>query len=135
MIKPNVLRIPSEWRDPRHRQGLAGELAAARHLEGQGWTVVAHRFRLGHHDLDLVARRGDLVGFVEVKARRSTAYGSGAESVGWQKRATLRLVAASWIARHGRPSDRYRFDLMLVTWPGNEAFPHVSHIEDAWRDG
>ena len=134
-MKPNVLRPPSEWRDPRHREGLAGELAAARHLESLGWTILAHRFRFGRHDLDLIARRGSLVAFVEVKARRSTSFGSGAESVGWQKRAILRLVAGVWIARSGRPGERYRFDLALVTWPPETGFPHVFHVEDAWRDG
>lgn len=135
MIKPNVLRIPTEWRDPRHRQGLAGELAAARYLHGQGWTVLAHRFRFGHHDLDLIARQGSLVAFLEVKSRRSTTFGTGVEAVRWQKRAILRLVAGVWIARHGKAGDRYRFDLVVVTWPGRGIFPHVSHMEDAWRDG
>lgn len=135
MFKPNVVRSPSQWRDPRHRQGLAGELAAARHFESLGWTVLAHRFRFGHHDLDLIVRREGLVAFVEVKARRSAAFGSGAEAVGWQKRAILRLIAGVWIAREGRPEERYRFDLAVVTWPGGGVFPHVSHIEDAWRDG
>ncbi len=134
-MKPNVLRPPSQWRDPRHREGLAGELAAARYLESLGWTILAHRFRFGRHDLDLIARNADLVAFVEVKARRSTSFGSGAAAVGWQKRAILRVVAGVWIAREGRAGERYRFDLAVVTWPGRGSFPQVSHIEDAWRDG
>jgi len=132
-VKPNVLRPPSQWRDPRHREGLAGEVAAARHLESRGWTILAHRFRFGRHDVDLVARRDDVVAFIEVKARRSNSYGSGAEAVGWQKRAILRVVAGVWIARAGRVGERYRFDLAVVTWPNRGAFPQVAHIEDAWR--
>lgn len=133
MLKPNVLRPPTEWRDPRHRQGLAGELAAARYLASRGWKIAAHRFRLGHHDIDLVARRGDLTAFVEVKARRSTSFGSGLEAVGWQKQAIIATVARSWISRYGRAGERYRFDLIVVRWPSGEAFPHVIHVEDAWR--
>ena len=123
------------WRDPRHRQGLAGELAAARYLESEGWSVLAHRFRFGHHDIDLIARRAGIVAFIEVKSRQSTGFGNGAESVGWQKRAVLRLVAAVWIARRAGGIDRYRFDVILVSWPRGHGFPHVTHIEDAWRDG
>jgi putative endonuclease len=133
MQSPNVIRPVSQWRDPRHRRGLAGELAAAKHLEARGWRIEAHRYRLGHHDLDLVARLGSLVAFIEVKARRSAAFGSGSESVGWRKRAILRVVAALWVAREGKPADRYRFDVIEVIWPGT-GFPHVFHIEDAWRD-
>ena len=133
MLKPNVLRPPSEWRDPRHRQGLAGELAAAQYLAAHGWKIAAHRFRLGHHDIDLIAQRGDLTAFIEVKARRSTSFGSGLEAVGWQKQLVIATVARSWIVRHGPPQGRYRFDLVVVRWPPKGTFPHVQHVEDAWR--
>ena len=52
---PDPLRT---WKDPRHRRGLAGERAAISYLLRNGWSIEAHRFRLGHHDLDLVARKG-----------------------------------------------------------------------------
>lgn len=132
MPMPNVVRPVDQWRDPRHRRGLAGELAAAQYLESHGWQIEAHRFRFGHHDLDLVARRAHLVAFVEVKARTGSGFGSGRESVGWRKRQILSLVAELWVVRRGRPTDRYRFDVIEVTWPAG-SFPHVVHIEDAWR--
>src|SRR5439155_602941 len=44
-----------------------------RYLQSQGWVIAAHRFRVGHTEIDLVARRGHLVAFVEVKARRGKA--------------------------------------------------------------
>ena len=129
---PNVVRPAHEWRDPRHRRGLAGELAAAKYLDSHGWLIEAHRFRFGQHDLDLIARRGRLVAFVEVKARLGNGFGSGAESIGWRKRQVLALVAELWVVRRGQPSDQYRFDVIEVTWPAG-TFPHVVHIEDAWR--
>jgi len=143
MLAPNIIRPIAQWRDPRHRRGLAGELEAARFFQAAGWDILAHRFRVGHHDLDLVIRQAELIAFVEVKARASTAFGAAAEAVSWRKRAVLRLVAACWVARHGQPTDRYRFDLAVVEWLGRGrgvgrghggAFPHVTHIADAWRD-
>jgi putative endonuclease len=127
----NVSRPVAEWRDPRHRRGLSGEVAAARFLEARGFSILAHRYRLGHHDVDLVARRGRVVAFVEVKARTSATFGSPAESVGWRKRRDLCRVAEAWIARHGRPGDLYRFDLVSVCWFG-PGFPQISHIEGAF---
>src|SRR2546426_12735134 len=67
---------PAEWSDPRQRTGLAGEEQAIRYLQSRGWEVVAHRFRVGRIELDLVARRGQLGAFVEGKARRGRAFGS-----------------------------------------------------------
>ena len=129
---PNVVRPAHQWRDPRHRRGLAGELAAAKYLESRGWQIEAHRFRFGHHDLDLIARHGRLVAFVEVKTRSGNGFGSGAESVGWRKRQILTLVAELWVLRRGLAADQYRFDVVEVRWPAG-SFPHVVHIEDAWR--
>lgn len=129
---PNVVLPAHQWRDPRHRRGLAGELLAARYLESQGWRIEAHRFRFGHHDLDLIARLGNLVAFIEVKARSGSGFGRGAEAIGWRKRRILALVAQVWVARRGLRSDSYRFDVVEVTWPFG-GFPQVTHTEDAWR--
>ncbi len=92
-----------------------------------GWRIEAHRFRLGHHDLDLIARRGGLVAFIEVKTRRSSRFGHAAESVGARKRAVLARLAELWRARFGFRDDRYRFDVITVE------DGHIAHIEDAWR--
>lgn len=121
----------SEWTDPRHRRGYAGERLVIQHLLKQGWRIEAHRFRLGRHDLDLVARQGHLVAFIEVKTRCSRRFGSPAESVGWKKRAVLSRLAEVWRQRFGRLADRYRFDVISVE-PGSPR-PRVTHLADAWR--
>jgi len=125
--------IPTrEWEDARQLRGLAGERAAIAYLTSCGWSVEAHRFKLGRHDVDLVVRRGHLVAFIEVKTRRSLEYGIPAEAVGWRKRETLGRVAELWRLRHGRPGDTYRFDLVAVTDRGGGKL-EVEHIPDAWR--
>ncbi|HSE28278.1 MAG TPA: YraN family protein [Gemmatimonadales bacterium] len=128
-------RIPvSQWTDPRHVRGLLGERTAARWLRARGWEVLDHRFRVGRHDLDLVARRGHLVAFVEVKTRSGAEFGSPVEAIGWRKRLVLANLADVWRARHGRSGEEYRFDVAAVTWrPGRPAV--VEMLEDAWRLG
>lgn len=124
--------IPAgDWRDPRHRRGLAGERLALAYLTSCGWQIEAHRFRAGRHDVDLVARRGSVVAFVEVKTRSDEAFGSPLEAIGWQKRRAIARVAEVWRLRHGRPGDEYRFDVVTVAVSASGRC--VEHIADAWR--
>jgi putative endonuclease len=120
----------SEWQDPRHLLGLEGERIAIGYLTACGWSLEAHRFRLGRHDVDLVIRKGSTVAFVEVKTRRSGVCGSGLEAVGWRKQRDIARVASVWVLRHGRPADEYRFDLVAV---GAGRWPAIEHVADAWR--
>ena len=89
---------------------------------------------MGRHDLDLVARRGDLVAFIEVKVRRSDRCGAGEESIGIRKQRVLERVAWCWILRHGRPGDQYRFDVVALAGVG-PGVQDLTHLEDAWRPG
>ena len=117
--------------DTRQALGLEGERIAARWLRRHGWAIVAHRYRNGHRDLDLIARRGDEVVFVEVKARRGLAFGDPVEAVGWRKRQQLVRSAWAWIDRCGRPGETYRFDVIgvLVSRSGAR-IRHVPHAFD-----
>ncbi len=121
----------AEWRDRRHRRGLRGELAALAYLTACGWRIEAHRFRLGRHDLDLVARRDRIVAFVEVKSRGGARCGAPAEAVSLRKRMILARVAACWLARYGRRGDICRFDLVSVREGRGRTV--VEHMADAWR--
>jgi putative endonuclease len=97
-----------------------------------GWDIEAHRFRLGRHELDLVARRREVVAFVEVKTRHSAVCGGGAEAITALKRHRLGRVATLWRLRFGRRGDQYRFDVVAVEHTGRGRY-RVEHVEDAWR--
>ncbi len=103
-----------------------------RYCREAGWQVEAHRFRVGHNDLDLVVRQGALVAFVEVKTRQGHGFGAGVEAIGWRKRRVLARLAEVWRLRHGRAADGYRFDVVEVRW-GRARGPAVVHLPDAWR--
>ena len=120
---------PAEWTDERHKRGLAGEQQAIQYLLSRGWHIVAHRFRVGHTEIDLIVRQGSLVAFVEVKARRGDAFGSPLEAVTGAKRRDLVKAARVWVDRYGRPSDVYRFDCIALT-DGK-----LEHLADAFRPG
>ena len=114
----------------RQALGLQGERIAARWLRREGWEIVAHRFRSGHRDVDLIMRREDLIAFVEVKARRGEGFGSPVEAVHARKQRELGRSARVWVDRFGSPAFSYRFDVLGVLISGDQV--RVRHIPDAF---
>ena len=96
--------------------------------------MLAERFRSGHRDLDLVARQGSVVAFIEVKTRRGGAFGDPVESVHWRKRRELVRSAQVWIDRYGHAGEAYRFDVIGVLLLRSDA-PRVQlrHVADAFQ--
>jgi putative endonuclease len=120
---------PCTWSDPRHRAGVQAELAAAELLRGQGYVILEHRWRFHRHDVDLVARFGATVVFVEVRERSSDRYGSAAASVTARKQALLTRAATAWLQRHGLPGDTARFDVVAIQGD------RVDWLQGAFRPG
>ena len=110
--------------------GELGERIAERWLRRQGWRVVQRRYRSGHRDIDLVVERDGTVAFVEVKARRGSQFGDPVEAVNWNKQRQLIRSASTWIDRHGKPSESYRFDVVGVLVEGERV--RVRHIANAF---
>ena len=130
----SVKSNPTEWSDPRQRRGLDGENEAKRYLVTRGFTILAHRWRMGRLEIDLVARRGSLVAFVEVKTRWGAGFGSPLEAVTWAKQREIVRVARAWMDRHGAPGDIYRFDVIGLSLHRDDS-DRLEHVEDAFRPG
>ncbi|MDA1082718.1 MAG: YraN family protein [Gemmatimonadetes bacterium] len=111
--------------------GELGERIAARWLERSGWRVLARRFRAGRRDIDLVMEREGLVAFVEVKARTGEAFGDPVEAVHRRKQRSLSKSAQTWIVRHGKLGEHYRFDVVGILLRDRRVF--VRHIPGAFE--
>ena len=98
---------------PRSRDGEAAESLAARHLESHGVSIVARNVRSRHGEIDLVARDGAVLVFVEVRLRRPGGFGGGAASVTAAKRARLVAAASEYLARQPR-TPACRFDVVVL---------------------
>lgn len=105
----------------RVARGRWGEDLAAARYAAAGWEVLDRNWRPGGRgagELDLVVRRDATVAFVEVKARRTEAYGSAAEAVTATKQRTLRRLALQWLeVNRDRVGGRVavRFDVVAIT--------------------
>ena len=112
--------------------GQRGEEAAARHLQSLGYVILERRFRTRAGEIDLVARDGNTLVFVEVKARTSLACGRPAEAVDGRKRARIARVASLYLAREGCGEAACRFDVVEVLLePGSP--PRVRLIRNAFE--
>jgi putative endonuclease len=110
--------------------GDRGERHAARHLRRQGFRILVRGYRTAHGEIDLVARDGDTLVFVEVKSRRQ---GQPAEAVTAEKQRRLTLAGLRFLAEHRLLHDqRVRFDVVAVVWPDGRTAPAVEHFRDAF---
>jgi putative endonuclease len=114
----------------RQALGLLGERIAARWMRREGWQLLAHRFRSGHRDVDLIMQREHTIAFVEVKARRGERFGSPVEAVHARKQRELSKSAQVWVDRHGTPGAIYRFDVVGVLLDSDNV--RVRHVPDAF---
>jgi len=99
--------------DARAVAGRAAEDLAARFLDGQGLHVVARNFRTKRGEIDLVARDGATLVFVEVRFRRSESHGGAAESITAAKQARMVAAAQVFLLRQ-RGDPPCRFDAILL---------------------
>ncbi|MBW8784991.1 MAG: YraN family protein [Novosphingobium sp.] len=117
---------PAPRRSAAERRGRRGETLAAWYLRLKGWRIVGRRLKTPRGEIDLVARRGRTVAFVEVKWRASGA----ALDLALEGRHLKRVAAAAEVlaARYLGPADSARIDVLLLApgrWP--------RHIVNAWQ--
>ena len=94
--------------------GKTGEDLACRELERRGYAIVARRYRRRGGELDIIARDGQTLVFVEVKARDGRAFGEAAEAVTAVKRRRIAHLALEYVMRHHLASCPCRFDVVSI---------------------
>ncbi len=117
----------------RVQLGRRGEAIAEAYLAERGWAVLARNYRAGPKEIDLIAARGGVVAFVEVKTRTTRTGGTVLEPIRAMKQRAVVTAARRWIHENGRLGSAYRFDAIGVDLRGREAV--IEHIPDAWRPG
>ena len=110
--------------------GDRGERAAALHLRRKGMRVIVRGYRTRLGEIDLIARDGDTLVFVEVKSRRR---GVPAEAVTPEKQRRITLAALYFLRKHGLLEVRSRFDIVAVLWPDERGEPQIEHIPNAFE--
>jgi putative endonuclease len=118
--------------DPRPALGRRAEALAAERLARLGWEVLDRNHRCKQGEVDLVCRDGQYVRFVEVRSRTGDAQGGPEESVGRRKARRVVAAATDWALSHGGLDQRFRFDVVAVTFGPGDGEPELRVFLDAF---
>ena len=116
---------------PRGRLGQWGESHARRYLEGKGYTVSATNYRCRWGEVDIVARHGEEIVFIEVRTRRGAAFGTPEESVTATKSQRLVATAQHYLGSNGLEQSQWRVDLVSIHLDVAGKLLEVNHLENA----
>jgi len=120
-------------KDDPLRLGREGEAIAESFLRRQGFNILEKNFRIRSAEIDLIAKDGDTLVFVEVKTRRSSAFGSPAESITRKKQIQISKAALAYIDIHKLHNMPARFDVLAIIWPSEKEKPQVEIIPNAFE--
>ena len=110
--------------------GDKGEEIAAVYLVKNGYQIVERNWRFRHWEVDIIATKGRLLRFIEVKTRKSLRYGQPEESITRDKMSNLKNVAEEYQYQH--PQWKYiQFDVLAITLI-NEEVKEIFMIEDVY---
>lgn len=117
--------------EPRHVVGKAGEEAAVQYLREHGYQILERNYRCRFGEIDLIARDGRVLAFVEVKTRRSQKYGPAAAAVTREKQRHLIKASQLYLIQMKKADELCRFDVVTVAMEAQ--LPHIELIKDAFQ--
>jgi putative endonuclease len=109
--------------------GNRAERIAVKYLKHQFWTILEQNFYCGPHEIDIIARSGSTLIFVEVKARSSSTFGYPEHMITPRQIRSIQTAAEEYIFAENWPG-QIRFDVISIEW--REMSYRLWHIEDAF---
>jgi putative endonuclease len=117
-------------RDPRQSLGISGENLACEELRRRGYAIVERRYRTRLGEIDIIAKDGNTIVFVEVKARLTDDFGGAAAAVtAWKQRRVARM-ATDYLSRYRLHECPCRFDVIAIDFEAAE--PRVTLYPNAF---
>ena len=126
--KPKGARINNAIA-PNNELGTWGEEQAAEFLIHKGYTILERDWKSGHRDIDIIATNGQVVVFVEVKARRNRVFGEPEDAIDYMKMHNLRAAINHYVKFKNIRLD-IRFDIITVVGTPYMGQAEITHIED-----
>lgn len=121
--------------DSRQTLGREGETLAARELERRGYEILVRGFRVRGGEIDIVARDGLSLVFVEVRTRAGDRCGTASESITRRKQLQIARVARAYLATQTTRPEPCRFDVVAVDFEEDGSAPRVTVYVGAFDAG
>jgi putative endonuclease len=119
----------SPMRLTRQQLGRLGEELTSEYLRDCGWTIIQERFRVQRGEIDLVCRDGEVLVFVEVRARTSNEFGDGLESIHPKKVWRMSRVAQAYLHQYNWKGE-FRIDVVALMMSVAGQVLDIHHISD-----
>lgn len=110
-----------------------GERLAAQYLEERGYQILEHNYRLRTGEIDLIAKEGERIVFVEVKTRRTLKFGVPQAAVTLTKQKQISKLALSYLQTHDMLNVPCRFDVVAIILSSKSTPPKLEHIQNAFE--
>lgn len=114
----------------RRKAGTVGEDVAAAYLERNGYTILERNYYFEHAEIDLIAKEGADLVFVEVKARRSNTFGEPEDAITPHKEELIRRAADGYLYERNIEDQPCRFDVVAISFKNGKA--DIRLIRDAF---
>jgi putative endonuclease len=111
--------------------GERGEAIAVAYLRGKKFTIVERNFRCKCGEIDIIARDGRAIVFIEVKARRTLSFGPPQLAVTPFKQRQISKTALTWLAKKRLQEANSRFDVIAILLRDHQV-PEIDHIRNAF---
>ncbi len=131
MFKRLLRKPDNATSDNRRQTGQSGESLAVKILKGKGYRIVEQNYRSKLGEIDVIARDGNVIAFVEVKARRTMDFGGPKLAVTPRKQRKISMVALQYLKDTGQMEERARFDVVAIRM--SHGRPDVEIIKNAFE--
>lgn len=111
--------------------GKWGEQVAVEYLQKKGYQIMFRDWKIGHRDLDIIAKKDDVVVILEVRTRRNNRFGDTEMTIDRQKIKNICIASNAFVKRLKIDND-IRFDIIAITGMPDTGYT-INHIEDAFK--
>ena len=115
-----------------NKTGLAGERITIKYLRKYRYKIIQRNFKSKYGEIDIIAKDGEYLCFVEVKARTSTSFAEPYESVDYKKQRKIHRLAKIWLSIHKLDNSLCRFDIVSLLLYKNYKLRKIEIIKNAF---
>jgi putative endonuclease len=115
------------------KSGSKGESIACGLLEKKGYRIIKRNFRFGRGEIDIIAKKDEMLIFVEVKSKSNKEYGEPEYAVTKSKQKQIIKIARAYLYENNITDIQCRFDVIAISYE-NYSDPKINHIENAFID-